>query len=341
MLTALRRVAGPLALAGMCLVGGSYAAGAADPPDPSLPGPSAVEIHDAEWSDARRKRVLPVRIRVPNAGGDALPVVLFSHGLGGSREGGGLWGEHWASHGYLVVHLQHPGSDEALWKEPQGDAKSAKSALRSGATPGQFTARVQDVRFALDEIARRRASGDPVLARADLSRVGMSGHSFGSVTTLALVGQRYVRAGAGEPLLIEPRIRAAIAFSPNARERAGDPATQFGSIRLPVLMLTGTRDGDVLGDGTSPESRTKPFEYMPPPGKVLAVFDDGDHMVFGGHALRRAATARDREIQSDVKALTLAFWNAHLRDDRRALAWLQDGGARSILSKGDRYETKP
>jgi predicted dienelactone hydrolase len=197
------------------------------------------------------------------------------------------------------------------------------------------------VRFALDEIARRKAAGDPVLARADLSRVGMSGHSFGSVTTLALVGQRLVRAGAGEPLLIEPRIRAAIAFSPNARQRAGDPATQFGSVRLPVLMLTGTRDGDVMGDGTTPEARTKPFEHMPPPGKYLAVFEGGDHMVFGGHEMRRTVTARDRDIQSDVKALTLSFWNAHLRDDRDALAWLQEGGARSILSKDDRYESKP
>jgi len=341
MIAALRRVAGHLAFAGMCLVGGCHTAVAAEPVDPSLPGPHSVATQDAEWPDARRKRVLPVRIRVPKGEAGALPVVLFSHGLGGSREGGSLWGEHWASHGYLVIHLQHPGSDESLWKAKQGDANAAMDSLRSGATPGQFTLRLEDVRFALDEIARRQAAGDPVLGRADLSRVGMSGHSFGSVTTLALVGQRFVRAGAGEPLLIEPRIRAAIAFSPNARQRAGDPATQFGSIRLPVLMLTGTRDGDVLGDGTTPEARTKPFEHMPPPGKVLAVFEGGDHGVFGGHDMRRAVTARDREIRSDVKALTLAFWNAHLRNEPRSLTWLRDGGARSILSKGDRYETKP
>jgi hypothetical protein len=106
-------------------------------------------------------------------------------------------------------------------------------------------------------------------------------------------------------------------------------------------MLTGTRDGDVLGDGTTPEARARPFEHMPPPGKYLAVFEGGDHMVFGGHEMRRAVTERDRDIRSDVKALTLSFWNAHLRDDRHALAWLQEGGARSILSKGDRYESKP
>ena len=42
------------------------------------------------------------------------PVVLFSHGLGGSREGYGYLGSYWAAHGYVAVHLQHIGSDETM-----------------------------------------------------------------------------------------------------------------------------------------------------------------------------------------------------------------------------------
>jgi hypothetical protein len=80
---------------------------------------------------------------------------------------------------------------------------------------------------------------------------------------------------------------------------------------------------------------------MPPPGKYLAVFEGGDHMVFGGHELRRAPTARDREIQAGVNALSLAFWNAYLKDDANARAWLEGAGAKAALSKGDRYEARP
>jgi hypothetical protein len=80
---------------------------------------------------------------------------------------------------------------------------------------------------------------------------------------------------------------------------------------------------------------------MPPPGKHLVVFDGGDHMVFGGHVLRRPATPRDAEIQEDVKAITLAFWDAYLKGDAGARDWLAGDGVRSILAAGDRYEARP
>ena len=76
--------------------------------------PTAV---DETWIDERRNREVPVKVRWPAetastlAGG--LPVILFSHGLGGTREGGEVWGRAWAAAGFVVVHLQHPGSDLA------------------------------------------------------------------------------------------------------------------------------------------------------------------------------------------------------------------------------------
>lgn len=341
MANSLSRLLRAATLAGASLAGVGLAPVAAMavreiPADPSL-----AEVRDGEWYDARRARSIPVRLRVPAAGEGAVPVILFSHGLGGSRGGGTLWGEHWAAHGYLVVHLQHPGSDESLWRGQAGAPAQAMKSLKAGANGRQLLARVDDVRFVLDELSRRKAAGDPALRRADLSRIGMSGHSFGAQTTLALSGQRIAGPGGGEPLLLEPRIKAAIAFSPNARVPGGDAARQFGSISIPVLSLTGTRDGDVIGDGTTPEARTRPFAAMPPPGKYLTVFEGGDHGVFGGHVLRRPSTARDGEIQGAVRAITLAFWDAWLKNDGAARAWLADGGARAVLHAGDRLEAKP
>ena len=222
---------------------------------------------DATWRDAARQRDVPVRLRAPAGAPAARPVILFSHGLGGSRDAGTHWAEHWAAHGFFVVHLQHPGSDESVWKGRDGRPGEKAGALKAAASGPQLVARSRDVAFVLDELARRKDAGDPLLAGADLSRVGLAGHSFGAHTTLAAAGQRVVRPGGAEPLLLEPRIRAAVAFSPAANPRDPDPSTSFGAIRIPVMSLTGTRDGDVIGNGATPAQRVVPFENMKGPGK--------------------------------------------------------------------------
>ncbi len=39
-----------------------------------------------DWRDARRDRLVPVKIYFPKEGTGPLPIIIFSHGLGGSRE---------------------------------------------------------------------------------------------------------------------------------------------------------------------------------------------------------------------------------------------------------------
>ena len=80
---------------------------------------------DLTVQDGARKRDIPIRVYLPAARGPA-PVVLFSHGLGGSREGNAYLGNHWSARGYVVVFLQHPGSDTAEWKDkPLGQRMAA------------------------------------------------------------------------------------------------------------------------------------------------------------------------------------------------------------------------
>ena len=106
---------------------------------------------DDTWQDSRRQRTVPVRIRWPqgNTPASGWPVVIYSHGLGGSREGGDVWGSAWAAAGLVVVHLQHVGSDmDAV----RGVASSFKdrAALRSVGSADQLLARLQDIVFTLD-----------------------------------------------------------------------------------------------------------------------------------------------------------------------------------------------
>ena len=336
-----RRLANALLLAGATFAGPGYSAGAAEAAtlDYAAAGPHAVEVTLAEWQDAKRGRAVPVKIYAPKGLAGEAPLVLFSHGLGGTREGGAMWGEHWASHGIVSVHLQHKGSDEGVWIPEKGNIAGVSRAMKGAMTPGNLVARVGDVRFALDEVERRKSAGEVPFNAVNLAKIGLAGHSFGAVTTLAASGQRFINARSTEPMLKEPRLKAAIAMSPNARSKS-QLDEQFGELRLPLLFLTGTADGAVLGDGTKPEDRTLPFRHAPGPDKVLAVLEGADHMIFNGHALRRKETPRDAVIQADVRAITLAFWKATLDGDRHARAWLMDGGAKSMLTARDRYETK-
>src|SRR6185369_13262736 len=80
-------------------------------------GPFAVAVTRYDWVDAaRNNRPVPVKIYAPEKGAGPFPVIVFSHGLGGSREAYEYLGRHWASHGYVVAHVQHEGSDDQVWK---------------------------------------------------------------------------------------------------------------------------------------------------------------------------------------------------------------------------------
>ena len=302
---------------------------------------SSLETALESWVDAKRMRTVPVKLYFPvttarTALSEKFPVILFSHGLGGSREGGKYWAQEWARHGFIVVAMQHPGSDEAIWKGAPSSAVADK--LKAAMTLDNLSQRVADVHFVIDEVFRRSAAGYAVFEHANSKRIGLSGHSFGAQTALAVAGQQWPQGGKAG---FDSRITAAIAFSPNARNKT-NLSRQFGSISLPFFSITGSDDGSILGDGTQAADRRAPFDHMPAGDKFLAVFDGSDHMVFGGHELsgRRAETVRDRVIKERVNAATVAFWKGSLKADGDARRWLTDGGFKATLDAKDLFETK-
>ena len=310
---------------------------------------AAPQVLDTEWTDASRERALPMKVRVPD-GSEKVPLVIFSHGLGGSREGGKAWGEHWSANGYLVVHVQHPGSDESLWK---GSGEGApKQRLMRGATPEQLLGRVDDVRFVLDEIAKQQMKTDaPVwLKRVDLSRIAMTGHSFGALTTMALAGERYPG-----PIksLSDARIRAFIAFSPGTRGIKKTWPERYGEMVKPFLTITGTIDGDVMSSGGNSKNRAALFDAQIAGDKFRVIFEGGDHSVFNGGALREAewlnrvtgeihpgtTAATASVIREKTNAVTLKFLDAYVKSDAKAKAWLF-GDAESVLGDAGEWSAK-
>lgn len=310
----------------------------------SAPVAAAGPVCDAVWHDAARNRDLPVRIRLPDGRGK-VPVVLFSPGLGGGITGGALWASAWVRRGIGVIHLEHPGSDAAVYRT-EGTPEERRARVRAGASGEQLQARVGDASYVLDEIARRPKEGACDLTRLDLSRAGIAGHSMGAWTAQGVAGQRYFNT---TPFL-DRRIRAAIAFSPSTLT-TGSLAEAFGGITIPFLSVTGTADGALRAasaiettsateQASLEAQRTGPFTGMAPGNKYLLVFKDGDHMMFAGNA-RRDPLHPIAHIQGVAAAATTAFWGATLLDDKRDADFLNSPkGLRAALAEGDRLETK-
>ena len=97
-------------------VGVSFMGAYAADYDPMKVGNREVVSEKFEVLDLSRDRKLPVRVYFPETKA-AAPVVILSHGLGGSCDNNPYLGNHWAKRGYVVVFVQHPGSDESVWKD--------------------------------------------------------------------------------------------------------------------------------------------------------------------------------------------------------------------------------
>lgn len=298
--------------------------------DPLAVPEGKVESLTFEVKDAVRDRVLPIRVYLP-AGKAAAPVVLFSHGLGGSRDNNPYLGNHWAKRGYVVVFMQHPGSDESVWKDvPQG---KRMEAMKRAASTDSFLKRVKDVPAVIDALADwNKKPEHPLRQRMDLEHIGMSGHSFGANTTQAVAGQGFARDRVS---FNEARIDAAVMMSPSP-PALGDPAAAFSPIRIPCLLMTGTRDDSPIGNSKA-EDRLKVFPHLEKAAAWQVVFDQADHMSFSDRDLM-GKPQRDARYHKAILALSTAFWDAQIKGNDDAKKWLKGDEAKAVLRPEDRWQ---
>jgi hypothetical protein len=146
-------------LAFTCMVRTAHSYDPLTVPDTDRAAPLDLDVVDDD-----RSRTVPIRVFLPpRIAGDEptpCPVVLFSHGLGGSRAGGSFLGHHWSRRGYAVVFLQHPGSDESVWRDAPPFRRLA--AMRDAASLENFTLRVGDVPAVLDHAEHSAFTGRPL-----------------------------------------------------------------------------------------------------------------------------------------------------------------------------------
>lgn len=279
----------------------------------AIPSAQSYQVQDLDWRDAARQRAVPVRLYWPagsRAGVAAVPLIVFSHGIGGSRQGYSYLGAFWASQGWASLHVQHVGSDRSLW---WGNPLALVGRLQDAAQEREAIARARDVSFALDQLLQGEKG--PAI---DAARIVAAGHSYGANTSLLLSGARVARAGLD---LRDARIKAAIIISAPPFYGEGDPAPILHPIAIPTLHITATEDViRIPGYYSAASDRQAVFEATGGPAKALAVFSGGSHSIFTDRPGTGGAELNPR-IKAATRELTLAFLNEVL--DGRGEAALQ------------------
>lgn len=184
------------------------------------------------------------------------PVLVYSHGYSGFGGSSPWLPEHFASHGWVVIAPDHTGN-----MLPDNEAPKP-SAL--------WWWRARDVSAAIDEVTANTAKAG-LAGKPLTNKVVLAGHSFGGYTTWCLAGAKFdlpvlqAACKAGKGLggactdhdlaqyakgLGDPRVVAALPLMPGSGDAKWFTNGGMGAIHIPVLLMTGDKDGGHEGAPT-------------------------------------------------------------------------------------------
>lgn len=251
-------------------------------------GPQIVSVKPIVVPAPGRGIDLPVKVTAP-PWGQALPVIVFSHGNGWSLDGYEPLVDRWAAAGFVVVQPTHLDSRRNAigWDDPRFATV--------------WRVRIADLHAILDNLGDILAQAG-LETRADRERIAVAGHSWGAQTAGAVLGARVLDADGvpGEdfshPAVSAGALIAATGtgdtLTPLAAEHLPFMRPDFSTMATPALVVAGGKDQSQLST-RGPEWFTDAYHLGPAP-KSLLTLAEAEHTM-GGVAGERVAETTDED----------------------------------------------
>jgi predicted dienelactone hydrolase len=319
-------------------------------------GPFKVAVQpEFTLRDPRRKKDLLVLVMYPHGDGP-FPIIIFSHGAGGTAASMSALLSYWASHGYICIAPNHADSVMIRQREGKGTGKldedyaaAVHDALND---PEALANRVWDIRFLIDALGEIGTRFPAIKDTMDIRRIGVAGHSLGSYTAMLTLGTGIDLKGTMTEYT-DQRVSCALMLSAQGPGTLGLTEQSWKYVRRPFMVITGSDDRGL--DGADPQTRTQPYLLSPPGDKFLIFIQGANHYSFPGFTvtqrqnprakpepIRRGSSAppappahsidtlasteprtapngpedEQRAIYAYVRLSSLAFWNTYLKHDR-------------------------
>ena len=286
-----------------------------------VPGPHRVsEGSDIVLHDANRSKDLHLRVFFPAEPGK-YPVIVFSHGAGGSQTCCDSLTRHWASYGYITIQPTH--DDSALLRRDGGEEdlrfmQAVRDALKK---PALWQSRPQDISFVIDSFTALQNRIPDLQGKIDADRIGVAGHSMGSYTAEAVAGALIDMPGHPGTTFADQRVKAVLCLSPQGPGQFGLTEHSFDRISLPYLGVTGSLDG--LGPVASPAWHKIPFDRSLPGDKFHVFIQGANHMSFiTARTVSTQTAPRGDAILGFTNSAALAFWDSYLKGQAEAKSYL-------------------
>lgn len=266
--------------------------------------PPVVSISPVVLPAPGRGEDLRVRVSAPATGREC-PIVVFSHGFGGSLDDYHPLVDFWAAHGFVVIQPTHL------------DSRTLNITPDDPRFPAIWRFRVEDLKRILDQLALVEASVPALGGRLDRSRIAVAGHSWGGQTASTLLGARVLDAdGVPGEDMSDQRITAGVLLStpgqggtnltPFAAETFPFMNPSFADMSTPTLVVAGDRDQSALST-RGPDWFTDPYFLSSGPKSLLRLFG-AEHSLGGisGYTVTETTDEHPERVAL-LQRLTLAY----------------------------------
>jgi predicted dienelactone hydrolase len=337
-------------------------------------GPHEVTQTDVTLHDAARKKDLELRVRTPKLKPNekppeaGFPLLVFSHGAGGSRDAFPGLQDLLASHGYVCIAATHSDSIALARRAGGGggEGKGAPGVRELTTTEGRrklrnsvkLSERVGDCTLILDQLTGistlvEKAGGTAFAI--DPQQIAIAGHSAGAFTTqlcagVKIRGAAVGKTGQGMVSIGDDRFKAAVVISGQGTASPTLSETSWDAVKIPMLVFSGSLDGSPEGMGNeTPATRRHPFEKSKGkanggPAAYLVYIEGATHSAYSGKGAARLLGEKPATdatlVENATTAAVLTFLDAHIRKDAKALATLESEALSTTIPGKVEYQHK-